>query len=213
MSSILADGHCAIVTAKARADDVGMIDANRRAPCRYRMTILAIVGGGDMRGVLAGRRHAVMTAGASSSDVCMAKVSGRPCRGGVTVIAGITALQVTSILSGGHCAIMTTKAGADDVGMIDAPFRRPGIDRMAILAIIVGVKVSGGLAGFNGAVMATDAVAGHAIVTECGLGPSGRHMAIVAGGGSGDMVGILAAGRCAIMAAGASANDCGVIDA
>lgn len=72
-----------------------------------------------MRGVLAGRRGAVVTAGTVAGDTAVIESRRYPAIGGVTKIAGIVAGDVINRLTGGGGAVVTAETATDNVCVID----------------------------------------------------------------------------------------------
>lgn len=102
------------------------------------MAILAHVGGLDVRGILAGRIGAVVTADAIAADVGVIEVCGDPAGRKVAIRAVITARQVGRCLAGCNRAIVTGLATADYLQVIYGKRRRKGTRRVTIFANIRG---------------------------------------------------------------------------
>ncbi len=108
-----------IMTARAGALYLVMIDSSGWCPGQGRMAGLTNVARLNMLGILAGGGIAIVTADTIAADAGMVKYGGRPGLGGMAIITLATGSQVIGVFTGGGIAIMTTRTGAQHLVMID----------------------------------------------------------------------------------------------
>lgn len=109
------------------------------------MAILALVGGGNVLRGFAACGTAVVTTGAIAADAAVIEAGVGPGVGAVTVAAQITALHMTGGFPGGLGAIVATAAAAAYFKVVKTCYLRPGINRVAGLAVVAAADVVNGL--------------------------------------------------------------------
>lgn len=166
------------MAAVAAADDIGVINPERRVPLGYAVAVLAKIIGRDMSGALARRRRAIMAADTIPRHPGMIENCAGPFGCGVAIIACSSCWNVVGRLAAGRGAVMATGAGPNDLRMIDMQYRRPGLGDVAIFAGIGGGDMVGVLAPRIDAIMATNAISRNAAMIERYGGPDGCPMAI-----------------------------------
>lgn len=82
------------------------------------MAILADISRRDVRGVLAGRIHAIVTIDAIARDVQMIKISRYPGSRRVAIVAVVTAADVAYVLAGCRHPVVARGAGTQHLEMI-----------------------------------------------------------------------------------------------
>ena len=116
------------------------------------------------------------------------------------------------VLSGCCDAIMTGLAASQYLGVIDGHHRCPQVRRVAVLADVGRLNVSGILTGRVGAIVAAYTVAGDAHVVEVRRQPGDGAVAIVAGITARDVSRVFPRRGDAIMTGSAASQYLGVID-
>jgi hypothetical protein len=203
---------CAVMATATGARHVGMIEASRQ-PSQRGVARVALSCSHHVIRRFAGSRGTIVASGIRSGrDAAVIKDRWSPGVGVVAIAASVAAGDVTGRLSCGDRAVVATEAGAEDIGMIDPDDRTPGRGAMAVLAHVGSLNVMAGLAGRGATVMTTDAVAGHGAVVEACSGPAGSRVAVGAIVAAGDMRWWLAHGVVPVVAAGATAQNGGVIN-
>lgn len=120
--------------------------------------------------------------------------------------------DVRDILARGNRAVMAGRAGARDLRVINTT---GGLECRSHVTTLAGIgcgDVCGVLASGTGAVVATEAITGDAIVTEVRRLPRRRRVATTAVRSGNDMPGRLAGGSGAVVARGAAAGHLRVIN-
>ena len=108
-----------VVTRIAGSGDRIVIDIGRH-PGRLGMTVVALRGGLNVQPVLAGRIHAIMTAGACARHHRpVIEHRGNPCIGRVTVIAISAAFDMPRILACREAAVVATRTGTQHLQVIN----------------------------------------------------------------------------------------------
>ncbi len=158
----------AVVAGRTGAQDLVVVDCRHRRPDGAAVAVLADVGCLHMRGALAGRVGAIVTAEAIVDDVGMVEVRGCPCNGRMAVITVIATGDVGRVFAGRLDAVMAGTASAQDLCVVHRKHRRPDVRSVAVLANVAGLDVRRSLARGIGAVMATDTVTRDVDVIEVG---------------------------------------------
>jgi len=187
VSRMLAGSHGAVVTGRARAEDLRVVDAVDRCPENRVVAILADVTGADMSRALAGRIDTVMAADTIAGNVHMVEVRGDPGVRRMAVVAGVAALDMGRMLPGSHGAVVARAASPDNLCVVDGVRRRPDHVVVAILAEVARVDVGGRLARCFDAVMATRTIVDDAGVIEVGREPRGCRVTVIAVVAAADM--------------------------
>ena len=90
------------------------------------MTVVAGVGGVDMRRIFRGGGGAVVTTRTRAGHRTVIEVHRGPVCRHMTIVTGIGALNMVRRLAGRRRAVVATRAGADDCGVVDGRYRFPG---------------------------------------------------------------------------------------
>ena len=146
MRGALARGIDTVVTAKAVAENVGVIKV-RRQPGHSCMAVVAVVATGDVGRMFAGCSYAVMAAVAGTDDLDMVDRGDRgPGVDAMTILADIGCLHVRLPLAGCIAAIMTAGAITDDGGVVHGG-RGPADGAVTVVAGVATGHMRGVLAG------------------------------------------------------------------
>ncbi len=89
----------------------GGVTEYQRQPAIRGMAVVALQGGNEMTGWLAGCCGTVMAAGAGASYLAVVKTGWQPCNGRMAVITLRTGLDMIRCFTGRGCAVMTAEAG------------------------------------------------------------------------------------------------------
>ena len=190
----------AVMAGLAGANDLRVIDAERRRKGAGRMAVLADRRGQDVCSLLAGRIHTIVATRAVAGDAGVIEVCGHPARGRMAIIAAIAARQMRRGLAGRIHAVVAGTAAAKYLCMVDGIGRHELHRVVAVLANIRGLRVAGAFTGCVGAVMAGNAVARDVVVTEVRGHPASREMAVDTVVAAGDVVWRLAGRDTAVVA-------------
>jgi len=136
-----AGGGRAVVTRRAAAADLRMVDLRYRAPAGRRVAAFAADARDYVRRALAGGACAVMAAGATGGNARMREVCRPPGSRDVAGLAFVAGCDVSRILAAGPGPVMTTEAGTLDLRVIHPSGRLPRRRRMAGLAARAGRDV------------------------------------------------------------------------
>ena len=177
---ILAGGGVAVMTGRARAQDLGVINSRHWHPDSGGMAVLAYIGCENMGRMFAGRIGAVMAANTVVRDVDVIEVGRGPCNGRMAIVAIVTTRDVGRVLAFSDDSVVTGEAGAYDLGMVNRVGRCEGHIVVAVLADVGRVDMRRVLAHRVGAVMAAHAVVRDVGVVKVGRYPGIRCMTIVA---------------------------------
>ena len=210
---ILALGNCAIVAGVTGTNNVQVIDPICRCEDDIVMTVLADIGGLEMRWILACRIRAIVAAEAIAGDVDVIEVRRNPAHGRMAVIAVVATTDMSRILAFGNRAVMAGVTGADNLGVIDLVCRRENGSVMAVIASIAGAYVLKVLAYCYGPVVTGTARADHLHMVHP-VCRSERHivMAVFANAARLDVCRVLAGSIYTVMAAEAVVDNVGVIE-
>ena len=151
-------GRGAVVTGRAGAQDLGVINGNNRRPDIRAVAIFADVGGLRVQWTLAGRVCSVMAADAVVDNVRVVKIRGQPRDSSMAVVAIIAAGDMRWMLANGYHTIMTRAASPNNLSVVDSKGRNPGVRCMAIFAYNAGKNMVGILTRCVCAVVATRAI-------------------------------------------------------
>ncbi len=143
----------AVVTGRTGTQYLVVVHRGYRRPYDGAVAVLTDVGGLHMRGSLARRVSAVVTAGAIVDDICVIERRRRPRNRRVAVVAVIAAADMCRMLAGRRYTIVTGSARTENLGVIDRKDRYPDVGRMAVLTNVAGLDVSWRLACGVGAVV------------------------------------------------------------
>ena len=178
MIEILTDRLSAIVTAKAVARNVGVIEICRHPGDRC-MTVVAIVTTGNVCRVFSCSDGAVMARHASTDHLRVVNSHRRlPERRAMTIFAGICRLNVRKTLTGCFVAVVAIKTVADDRRVIKNS-RQPGRRLVAVVACFTGDDVIRGFASGVQAVVARQARFGYGRVIHIrNRAPCRCHMTV-----------------------------------
>lgn len=100
-----------VVATEAGAKYISMINACYRNPGRGGMAILTGGSALDMRGVLAGRRAAIVASRTVSGHRCMVEQRRYPGIGGMTIVTGVGTGDMVGCLAGCDRPVVTAEAG------------------------------------------------------------------------------------------------------
>lgn len=173
MGALLAGGDGIVMATDATAHHLRMVDRRRGhwfpGYRPLRMTRIAHIGSGDMRGRLATGLHIIVTAHASADDLGMIHPVGCYRLPGqrrlvMATVAGIRSRDVVPRLAAGRGAVMAGYAIAGETGVIHGGNGYPGGDTVANIALQRGLNMGQTLAGCHHIVMATAASTDHLAV-------------------------------------------------
>ncbi len=212
MRRAFASGVGAVMTAEAIVHYIQMVEI-RGQPGDRRMTIVTVIAAGDMRGVFAGRRDAVMAGAASAQYLCVIdRKRGRPNIRRVAVLADIACLDVRRSFTCCINAIVAADAVARDVDVIEVR-RQPGDRRMAVVAVVTASDVCRVFASCRDAIMTGTAASQNLCMVDREYGrPDVRGVAVFADVAGLDVRRSFAGGLRAIVAAKAVAGDVNVVE-
>ena len=176
------------------------------------MAIFTDIAGRDMRRLLAGGGHSIVTAAAIANDAKMIEVGRNPPSCRMAVITGIGTGYVRRMFAGGSYTIVAGSTGADDLSVIDCHYWRKGDNAMAIFANCRGLNMRSVLAGRLCAVVTADAIACDIDVIKVRRSPGHSRVAIVTGISAGDVRRILTGCDIAIVARLAGSYDLSMVD-
>jgi hypothetical protein len=131
---MLAGCNDAIMTRAAAAENLCMVDGDRRYPDGRTVTILAHVCGKNVRRVLAGCVRTIVAIRAVARDIYVVEVSWSPTRCCVAVVTVIATLNMTGVFASCDISIVTGTTTPKHTQMIDREYRAPGARSMAVLA-------------------------------------------------------------------------------
>ena len=181
MTRVRAGGSYAIVTGRAGAKHLRVINCHYGRKHIRGVAVLANIGCQDVRWILAGRVCAVMAAHAVTRDVDVVKVGRQPGNCAVTVIAVVTTRNVGRMFAGGSDAVMAGSASPDYLGVIDDENWLPHSWRVAVFTDVRRQWMCWTLARCVRTVMAVDAVARNGRVIECRGQPASGGVTVIAG--------------------------------
>lgn len=115
MRQVFAGSIQAVVAACAIARNIQMVEC-RRSPGDRRVAVVAGIAAGEVRRVLAGCNHAIMTGATGADDLGMVDAKhGREYVGVMAVLANVTGLNMRKVLANGVHAVMAVNAATGDV--------------------------------------------------------------------------------------------------
>ena len=135
----------AVVAAAARADDLRVIDGERRQPPGRGVAVFAEVRRLNVFRVLARCVETVVAARTATVDPSVVEHDGDPRRAGMAVIALFTRLRMAGRLAGGDDTVVTIATAAFCRGVIHVGDRAPCRRRVAVRAQVCGRYMVNGL--------------------------------------------------------------------
>ena len=168
-----------VMAADAVANDIHVIKV-RGQPTIAGVAIVAGVATGNVAGILAGRRGAVLTAGTGAQDLEMID-AGDGAEGDrrVTVFADVGGGDMSEVFAGCLDTIVAAVAVARNAPVVETS-RQPGHCGVAVIALITGARVGRGLALLVHIVMAGGAATEYRVMVHLGdRHPARRAMAIL----------------------------------
>jgi len=165
---VLAVRGCAVVTGRARAENLCVVNVQYRLPNIRRVAVFTNVCRKNVLRVLARRNSAVVTADAVTGYVRMIEICGQPGDGGVAVVAIIAARDMRRMLSCCGDAIMTGAAATQNLRVVDSHRRYPHRHAVAVLTDIGRQYMGWILTGRGDAIVAVATVSGDAGVIKIG---------------------------------------------
>jgi len=180
------------MTTAASAGHTVMVYPDHRCPCRVAVAVLTRIGAQNMLRMLAGRRGAIVAAGAIARHIGVIEVRRHPAIGSMAALAITSTLDMLWMLA--HCcrAVVTAAASADDLRMINPNHRCPCRVAVAVFADIGAQHMLRVFTGRRGAIMAADAIACYIRVIEVRRHPAIGGMTSLAVVAARDMLRILA---------------------
>ena len=212
VGGVLAGRRDAVVAGTAAADDLRVIDGVGRCPDVAVVAILADIARLYMCLGLAGCFDAVVAAEAVADDANMVERGRTPGVGGVAVVTGIAAVDVRRVFARCRDAVVAGTAAANHLRVVDRKHRREHVGVVAVFANFAGLYMRRVLAGGLGTVVAADTVTGNVDVIEVCRQPAGCGVTVVAGVATGNVGGVLAGRRDAIVTGSAGTGHLGVVD-
>lgn len=215
MARRFALGSCPIVATRTGAYHLIVINPQCRLERAGTMAGLTSIGGANMGGTLAPRRSATdVAAHAVVYDTgVIERCGGQPRHRGVANIAFRGRPHMIGRLTFGDGAIVAACTHAYNLVVIHSTDLGKRHRVMTCFTHVCRANVLRVLAGGLHAVMATDTISRNPAVVESRRRPGNGRMARVTLLGSGDMPGILTRSNHAIVAAGATTQYLGVVDA
>jgi len=209
---VLAGRDDAVVTGSARTEDLCVIDGVGRRPNVAVVAVLTDIARLYMCLGLACCFDTVVAAEAVADDANMVECGRTPGVRGVAVVTGIAAVDVRRVFARCCDAVVAGTAGANDLRVVDRKRRREHVGGVAVFADVAGLYMCRVLAGCLGAVVAADTVTGNVDVIEICRQPAGCGVTVVAGVATGNVGGVLAGRRDAIVTGSAGTGHLGVVD-
>ena len=166
-----------VMAAEAIARNIDVIKV-RGEPAGSGMAVIAIVATGDVRGMLAGGRDAVVARAAGANDLCViyreywSKNISR-----MAVLTHIAGLDMRDRFAGCLDTIVAAEAVINDADVVEVS-GPPGIGRVAVITGIAAVDMCGVLAGGRDAVVARAAGTDDLGMVNGKNGP--KHVGVVA---------------------------------
>ena len=138
MPGVLAGRGCAVVTGRARAENLCVVNVQYRLPNSRRVAALTNVRRKNVLRILTGRDGAVMTANAVAGYVRMIEIRGQPGDGSMAIITVVAARDVCRMFARGRGAVVTGSATTQYLRVIYGNRRNPYRDAVTILANVCG---------------------------------------------------------------------------
>lgn len=149
----LTGGSGAVMAGGASAQHLRVINLRSRFPDTGGMTRLADIAGLNVRCILAGSVHAVVTSRATAGYTRVIKARRTPSQGAMTGAAFAARVHMGGCFASGYRTVVTRRTGADDLRMIHLHDRLPRGRGMTGLAGIAAGDMPDVLAGRLIAVM------------------------------------------------------------
>jgi len=199
------------VAINAITADVGVVVVCRQ-PRDRRVTVVAVIATGYVRGMLAGRSDAVMTRAAAAENLCMVDGDGwYPGGRAVTVFAHVRCKNVRRILARRSHAVVTVVAATRNAGVIEVG-GQPACRRVAVFADVAATDVRRCFASSSNAIVAATTVADDTEVIKIRRNPCRRGVTVVAVVGAGHMCRMFSGSHNAIVTGATGADHARMIN-
>lgn len=209
---ILAGCLGAVVARRTGAQNLIMIDRNRRLPDSAAVAVFANVCCLHVCRSLAGRIGAIVTTEAVVRDTGMIEISGCPGDRRVAIVTVVAARNMASILAGRRNAVMTGAAAAEHLGVVNREGRCKHVGHVAVFAHLACLNVLRVFPGCIGAIVATRAISRDVDMIKIGRQPGHGRMTVLAVIAAGNMSRIFAGCSYTVVAGAAGSQDLRVVN-